>query len=509
MNPLFRFSLPALAAVALLGCAQPMQEPRLLFGGEMHNSNASTPESIDASLDLTVALGYNAVLAPVCWEQLEPEQGRFDFTLTDYLVRAAGKRGLRLGLLWFGSWKNGESSYPPLWVKGDTKTYFRAESEDGAPMTTISPFCAAACEADSRAFAELMRHLRETDKRKVVCTVQVENECGVFLPRDCCPAARKAWEEGKWAERPSENGTPAEQVFMAEACARFVDAVAAAGKAEYDLPLFTNAWLMPEDAAYGSYPNGGPREAVLDVWKRCAPHLDWLSPDIYASDFAAMCAAYGEGQPLFIPETSREPGRYYYAFGEAGAQGVFCFGYEEDHDNPYFVQECRTLGEVVPLLEQDRPVHGFFRQSGKDALDAEFRLDFGDCVFRVHCIEGEQYAHGLAVRTGEDEFLVAGLGAWIDWERPDGRQCKLAWCEEIRDGAVWQVLNGDETGHGNMLYLRGRLWQQDETAPDGTPVPAARYGLSHQRRFLALAHNRFKTTGIYRIRLYSYPAHED
>lgn len=58
--------------------------------------------------------------------------------------------------------------------------------------------------------------------------------------------------------------------------------------------------------------------------------------------------------------------------------------------------------------------------------------------------------------------VLAAVGAWIDWERPDG-----------------------------------------------TPVPAAHYGLSHQRRFVALAHNRFKTTGIYRIRLYSYPAHED
>ena len=75
----------------------------------MHNSNASTPESIDASMDLAQALGYNCVLAPVSWAQTELAPGEFDFSLVDHLLQAASRRNLYLGLLWFGTWKNGES----------------------------------------------------------------------------------------------------------------------------------------------------------------------------------------------------------------------------------------------------------------------------------------------------------------------------------------------------------------------------------------------------------------
>ena len=35
-----------------LACTRKTEVPAILFGGEMHNSNASTPESIDASMDI-------------------------------------------------------------------------------------------------------------------------------------------------------------------------------------------------------------------------------------------------------------------------------------------------------------------------------------------------------------------------------------------------------------------------------------------------------------------------
>lgn len=475
--------------------------PTVLFGGEMHNSNASTTESIDGSLDLAVSLGMNAVLAPIAWEQFETAPGVFDYTLVDYLLKAADKRGLWLGLLWFGTWKNGESSYPPIWIKGDTETYYRTLDLDGSPTTAISPFCEAACDADSRAFAALMAHLKKVDRKQIVRVVQVENEVGSFIERDCSPAALEAWNAGNW-----KNLYPkglAEQRFMAEAFARYVDAVAAAGKAEYDIPVYANAWLKAFDAPYGSYPNGGPRIAVLDVWKEAAPHLDWLSPDIYDPGFASLCAAYSGDQPLFIPETQCRGGRLFYAIGEAHAIGAFGFGYEEYYNDPYFVQECRVLSELIPMMDKSRPMRGFYREPGLDPEDGEVSLQCGGYNFDVHYIAGEKNAHGMIIQTGDNEFIVAGVGAWISFSGGEGI-AKLDWCEEIRDGKVWQVINGDETGHHNMLYLRGRLFLDDFTSPDGSVVPAPMYSLSHQRRFLKGAHNRFKVSGIYRIRLYSY-----
>ena len=107
-------------------------------------------------------------------------------------------------------------------------------------------------------------------------------------------------------------------------------------------------------------------------------------------------------------------------------------------------------------------------------------------------------AHGIIVQTAPDEFTVAGVGAWIDF----GPSTRIAFCEELRDGKRWQVLNGDETGHHNMLYLRGRLSLEDDETSDGTLIPAPFYGLSYQRRFRPAFQERFKVSGIYRIKLY-------
>ena len=95
-----------LCLILALACTHKTEAPAILFGGEMHNSNASTPESIDASMDIAQALGFNAVLAPVSWELLEPVEGQFDFSLVDHLLKVAEKRDLYLGLLRFGTWKN-------------------------------------------------------------------------------------------------------------------------------------------------------------------------------------------------------------------------------------------------------------------------------------------------------------------------------------------------------------------------------------------------------------------
>ena len=83
-------------------------KPFLMLAGEVHNSNASTVESMEGVWQQAEALGLNTLLLPVAWEQLEPEEGRFDFTLVDGLIDQARRRGKHLVLLWFGSWKNGE-----------------------------------------------------------------------------------------------------------------------------------------------------------------------------------------------------------------------------------------------------------------------------------------------------------------------------------------------------------------------------------------------------------------
>ena len=172
-------------------------EPFLILGGELGNSSASDPRYLAPIWPRLAELGLNTVLAPVYWELCEPEEGHYDFTLVDQLVEDARQHGLRLVLLWFGSWKNSMSSYAPLWVKTQPERFWRARLRTGRAQEILSAFCPANREADVRALASMMRHLHDADGRQAtVLMVQVENEVGMLGDaRDWCEAANLAFGE--------------------------------------------------------------------------------------------------------------------------------------------------------------------------------------------------------------------------------------------------------------------------------------------------------------------------
>mgnify|MGYP001806520254 FL=1 len=126
--------------------------PFLVLGGEIHNSSASSLAYMqDKVWPALVGLHMNTVLLAVTWELVEPEEGVFDFSLIDGLLGQARSNGMRLILLWFGLWKNSESTYVPAWMKEDARTYFRARKESGEAIPTISPLCEAAIEKEAHA----------------------------------------------------------------------------------------------------------------------------------------------------------------------------------------------------------------------------------------------------------------------------------------------------------------------------------------------------------------------
>src|SRR4051812_9681533 len=167
-------------------------KPFIILGAQVNNSSG-WPSSIEALLSGAEAMLLNTLEVPVYWEDVEPEEGRFRFETFDNIIRLARGRNLHLVMLWFGTWKNGTMDYAPAWVKANTERFPRMMDAGGRPVRVLTPLSDENLNADRRAFAQVMRHLKAIDgEQHTVILVQVENEPGsLFTDRDHSASANE------------------------------------------------------------------------------------------------------------------------------------------------------------------------------------------------------------------------------------------------------------------------------------------------------------------------------
>ena len=91
------------------GCTQLMVDgrPFLMLAAELQNSSMTSAEHMNDIWPKLADDNINTVLGCVTWDQVEPTEDEFDFTELDNVLVEARSHGLRLVLLWFGSFKNG------------------------------------------------------------------------------------------------------------------------------------------------------------------------------------------------------------------------------------------------------------------------------------------------------------------------------------------------------------------------------------------------------------------
>ena len=94
-------------------------KPFFSIGGQTNNSTSGDEGRLEHAMKTVHGIGMNTIATPATWELLEQREGVYDFTQVDRMVDMARKYGLRLIILWFGTWKNGNSHYVPEWVKLD------------------------------------------------------------------------------------------------------------------------------------------------------------------------------------------------------------------------------------------------------------------------------------------------------------------------------------------------------------------------------------------------------
>jgi beta-galactosidase GanA len=471
-------------------------QPYLILGGQVHNSSA-WPSELPAVWKSLAELHANTVEAPVYWEQVEPQEGKFNWDNVDAVVKGAREHNLHVVLLWFGTWKNGNMHYVPQWVKADPKRFARVIRGDGEPIDVLSASSRSNLQADKAAFVALMRHLKVVDGTEhTILMVQVENESGIIgsprdfsaesnkefagqVPADMLAAAKK--QPGTWSEVFRGD---ADELFQLYRQAHYLNEIATAGKAEFDIPLYMNVWLSYPPAELPErrlpvpgiqYPSGGAVQRWVGLWRVLAPSLQAIAPDIYGDDAGfvrdVLAAYHRPDNPLLVPEIAKTDNfaRYdFLALGE-GALGIAPFGIDPRGWNilgdSAATGHARNFALLAPMNREIAKLNfdGKLKTSMEEVGKAQQELDFGAWQATVSYgypqydgrrPPGTKDAHGvvLVAQLGPNEFLVTGIDASVSFHLPG----KLP-------GMRMQILSAEEGVYNNGVWKPKRLWNGDET----------------------------------------------
>jgi beta-galactosidase GanA len=475
-------------------------EPFLLLGAQVNNSS-NYPAALEKVWPAIEVLKPNTVMVPIAWEQIEAQEGKFDFSFVDTLLAQAREHDVRLVLLWFATWKNNGPNYAPAWVKLDNKRFPRVITADGRTLNSLSPLSAETLEADKKAFVQLMRHLKQADPQRTVIMVQPENEPGTYgAPRDFSPLAQKVFDgpvpevlikklgkqPGTWNQA---FGNDADEFFHAWHVAHYIDQVAAAGKAEYPLPMYVNAALRDPftPGLPGQYESGGPTDNVLEVYKAAAPNIDLLAPDIYMREYdkyTTVLDRYSRpDNALLVAETGNDTMFARYFFAALGQQAIgwspFGIDYTRYSNWPLGAKRMspeslepfalnyrlvRPAARVLAKLSFEGKVHGTAEQAGQpvqtiklnDRWNAVITYGVPQFWFQGEAPGNPEPAGAaLIAETGADEFLVTAYHARVNIVAVDPAVAARQIYDRVEEGTYennqWKfqrVWNGDQTDYG-------------------------------------------------------------
>jgi hypothetical protein len=482
--------------------------PYLLLAGQVNNSSG-WPGVLPKVWPALEFMHANTVEIPVYWEQFEPRQGQFDYTAVDTLLSQARTHHMRLVLLWFATWKNGNPHYIPEWMKLDPVRYPHVVDKDGHPADVPSPFATASLAADTKAFTAFMRHLKAADPQRTVLMVQVENEPGTGGNlRDYSPVAQRLFDGPVPADvlkamnappaAPSPNwrdvfGPDAEVCFHNWAVAKYIGQVAAAGKAAYPLPLYVNAAPGTHRCAVLRNPaqtGAPPSDNIIPIWKAVAPALDMISPDNYAPESPGYLRTLDiyrrDDNPLYIPETGGSPRFFFFALGHE-AMGFSPFGMDftkiktiPDAARPrdelltpwartgtkeFVAPFAATYQMIAPMAREIARLNfeGKLQATAEEQGQVTQTLHFGawDAIvsYGVWARTGRAVGNpqpmggALVAQLQENRFLVAGFYCRVDFRpaAPEKHRQFLRIEEGTYENGVFKflrVLNGDQTDGG-------------------------------------------------------------
>jgi hypothetical protein len=477
-------------------------EPFLILSFQLNCDSCYDPARIDRLLKHAAKIGANSVALMLYWRLVEPEEGRYDMSILEAMLSSADRYGLKIVLVWFGTYKNSTIHYAPDWLIEDEKRFPRVVKKDGTTLRYVA--CQNGQETlkkDAAAVEKVFLYLREHDTKRAVILFQVNNETGILggTDRCYCKTCQKKYAEGRYEERYPGR---AEEAFSAESNLDYQEEIARRAKAVYEIPCYMNAWLntgRPDAVAGRTYPSGGPVDGVLDIYYAGKKQIDFVAPDIYMTgyrDFMRICGQYkAKNNPLYIAEhglgkQSRAYKNIYYGIGEFAILGfdpwaIDC-AFPNVTEQPMVdaVTECWS-GEAYDMADSYLPIRNcmvpVMKYMGTERLkywvqeegEGQAGLSFGDVsilvtyqgagspelVFGNQPQEPVSDSRGIAIRLDEKHFVTLGCNSFIQFFDENGNKLpikKSMWGHFEGEQFIPEALNTVAFG-----TTRTMVWQVD------------------------------------------------
>jgi hypothetical protein len=240
-----------------------------------------------------------------------------------------------------------------------------------------------------------------------------------------------------------------------------------------------------------SSPSGGAVAYLLDMWKRLAPHIDIIAPDIYdenANLYQNLLTLYNQpDNPLYVPETggsANHAKNMFLTFAANNSLGISAFGVDGGLSVENLTAYKGWASEIALNYALFGPAASTW-QSLKDAghmqaaIEEEglanpgLSFDNFDVAVRFGPVtngyggprgRGSPQDNGRALvgQLSPDEFLISGMNANLIFAPKLGSPATQAMLVDVEEGhfqaGEWRVdrlLNGDETAFGITLPAHG------------------------------------------------------
>lgn len=465
-------------------------EPFVILGMQWDCDGCYSPEEMDPLFEQAEKMYVNTAALPLYWREIEPDEGRYDFSMLDHRIEMARKHNLKIVLIWFASFKNACMTYAPDYIRRDHKKFRKVHRKDGSLVTNCC--CPTSNETklcDKRALIEVFNHLKNFDaEQNTVILFQMENEVGILDSDRCyCKTCTERYENEKWAE---EYGWRGPEAFTAGCIAEYCDSLTKTIKTIHPIPVYINAALALEyinsipgrcwlDRRGGHF-CGGPIGRVLDVYQKSIKHIDFIAPDIYQygyRDFRKFCKEYSwKGNPLYIAECAtgkdtRTDKNVIYALGDFSAIGFDPWAIsrscpqfmsqplvnlsdlvwsQEAYDLRNSYKIIKDIMNPLVLAQNTDRLRIFVQEEGDEGI----KIQFEDTWVEIKYDHPQNAARGFVIKFSGNEFLISGTGVFVQFSKISGDLIPIRTVEK-----------GSYAGHEWICRHVAASEQEDESMP--------------------------------------------